>query len=273
MPSQGVIEQTKEPLTVTTLIQHLHRCGVEEGQTILVHLAMSKLGWMVGGAEAVVQALIGALGESGTLMMVTHSSDNTDPSAWENPPVPQSWWQPIRDNMPAYDPRTAQTRGVGRVPELFRSWPGTLRSEHPAFSMAARGPNAQFLVSEHALTEDMGHRSPLGKLYQLDGHVLLLGVTHWNNTSLHYAEYQANYPGKRNEKQGSAMMVNGQRKWATYETLETHTDDFGPMGEAFDQAHQITINKINSAEVRLFRQRLVVDFGIQWLEKNRNLQS
>ena len=232
---------------------------------------MSQLGWVVGGAEAVIQALIGAVGISGTIMMVTHSAGNTDPANWENPPVPKSWVQTIRENMPAYDPMTTPTRGIGVVPELFRHWPSTLRSSHPAFWMAARGPNAQFLTEDHCLTEDMGHRSPLGRLYQLDGHVLLLGVTHWNNTSLHYAEFQAEYPGKQNEKIGSAMMVNGERKWVSYEVIETHTDDFGPSGEAFDQHYQIPVHKIYNAEVRLFKQRLVVDFGIQWMAANRDL--
>jgi aminoglycoside N3'-acetyltransferase len=60
----------------------------------------------------------------------------------------------------------------------------TVRSAHPAFSLAALGPNANYLVADHAMTKDAGNHSPLGKLYELDGHVLLLGVEHWNNTSL-----------------------------------------------------------------------------------------
>ena len=161
-------------------------------------MAMSKLGFVIGGAEAVIMALLAAVGESGTIMMVTNSSNNTDPSAWQNPPVPEAWWQPIRDHTPGYNPLTTPTRVMGQVPELFRNWPGTLRSAHPAFSLAALGPNAPYLVADHALEEGSGDRSPLGKLYEIDGHILLLGVDHWNNTSLHLAEFRANYPGKRN---------------------------------------------------------------------------
>jgi aminoglycoside 3-N-acetyltransferase len=162
---------------------------------------------------------------------------------------------------------------MGVVPELFRTWPGAVRSAHPALSLAALGPRAEYLVADHALNEDTGDRSPLGKLYELDGHVLLLGVDHWNNTSLHLAEFRANYPGKRNLRTGSAMLVNGQRQWVPYETLDTDASDFREMGTAFDRAHNIAVQQIGGAQVRFFRQRPLVDFAVEWMEKNRELCS
>jgi aminoglycoside 3-N-acetyltransferase len=178
----------------------------------------------------------------------------------------------IRDHTPAYNPLTTPTEGMGRVPELFRTWPGAVRSAHPAFSLAALGPKADYLVADHALNEDAGDCSPLGKLYELDGHVLLLGVDHWNNTSLHLAEFRANYPGKRTIATGSALLVDGRRQWVTYETPETDSDDFGEIGDAFDAAHNIAIRHINEAQVRFFRQRLVVDFAVAWMEQHRDLR-
>ena len=240
---------------------------------MLVHMAMSKLGWVVGGAEAMILALLAAVGDTGTIMMVTHSSDNTDPCQWQHPPVPEAWWQTIRDHTPAYNPLTTPTRGMGVVPELFRTWPGSVRSAHPAFSLAALGPEAEDLVADHALEEDTGDRSPLGKLYELDGHVLLLGVGHGNNTSLHLAEHRAEYAGKRNLRTGSAVLVDGQRQWLAYETLDTNPDDFCQIGAAFDSAHNIAVQQINGAEVRFFRQRLVVDFAIAWMKQHRTARA
>lgn len=271
MSEQSPIDRSAAPLTVASLTEGLRGCGLAEGQTVLVHMAMSKLGWIIGGAEAVILALLAAVDDSGTIMMVTNSNNNTDPWEWQHPPVPEQWWQTIRDHTPAYNPQTTPTRGVGVVPELFRTWPGAVRSSHPAFSFAARGPNADHLVADHALTEDWGDRSPLGKLYELDGHVLLLGVDHWNNTSLHLAEFRADYPGKRNLRTGSAMLVDGERQWVTYETVNSDPDDFGDIGTAFDAAHEIAVQRISGAEVRFFRQRLVVDFAVQWMEEHRDL--
>lgn len=270
MSEKDTIEQSASPLTVASLTENLQMCGLAEGQTVIVHMAMSKLGWIIGGAEAVILALLAAVGESGTIMMVTNSSNNTDPSEWQNPPVPEDWWPTIRDHTPAYNPLTTPTRGMGVVPELFRTWPGTIRSAHPAFSLAARGPNAAYLMADHALDEEFGEHSPLAKLYELDGHVLLLGVEHWNNTSLHLAEYRANYPGKRTLPAASAMLVDGQRRWVSYEPIDINTDDFGEIGNAFDAAHQITVQKINQAEVRFFRQCPAVDFAVAWMERHRD---
>lgn len=259
------------PLTVGSFAEKLRACGVAEGQTVLVHMAMSKLVYIIGGAEAVIYGLMAAVGESGTIMMPTNSSDNTDPSEWQYPPVPEAWWQTIRDNTPPYNPRTTATRQMGAVPELFRTFPGVIRSSHPAFSMAAYGPNAQYLTTDHSLTDDIGDQSPVGKLYELDGHVLLLGVDHWNNTSLHLAEFRANFPGKRTLRTGSSMLVDGRQQWVFYDTMDTYADDFREIGAAFDAAHGITLQHINNAQVRFFRQRSLVDFAVQWMEQHRDL--
>lgn len=270
MSEELLIARTEMPLTAESLAENLRRCGLAEGQTVIVHLAMSKLGWVVGGAEAVIMGLLAAVGSSGTIMMVTNNGSNTDPAEWHYPPVPESWWQLIRDHTPAYNPQTTPTRGMGVVPELFRTWPRAIRSGHPGFSLAALGPNAAFLTADHALEEDAGDRSPLGRLYELDGYVLLLGVEHWNNTSLHLAEFRANYRGKRHLRSGCAMLVDGVRQWVEYDTLKTESDDFGAIGAAFDTAQQIPIQHIQAAEVRFFRQRLLVDFASRWMEENRD---
>jgi aminoglycoside 3-N-acetyltransferase len=99
--------------------------------------------------------------------------------------------------------------------------------------------------------------------------VLLIGVDHRNNTSLHLSEYRADYPGKRYVPTGSAMLVDGKRQWVCYDELGGAPDDFGEVGAAFDAAHNIAIQHINQAEVRFFRQRLLVDFAVEWMELNR----
>jgi aminoglycoside 3-N-acetyltransferase len=272
MSEAEVIQRTETPLTVASLSAGLRECGLAPGQTVLVHLAMSKLGWVVGGAEAVILAMLDAVGEDGTIMMPAYSNNNTDPSEWEDPPVPEDWWPILREHTPAYDPRTTPSRGLGVVPELFRTWPGSVRSDHPAFSLAAHGPNAECLVAGHALPEDSGDHSPLGRLYDLDGYVLLLGVDHFNNSSLHLAEFRADYPGKHNLHTGSAVLVDGERQWVSYDTLVTDSDDFGDIGDAFEHDHGVGIQHINDAEVRFFRQRPLVDFAVAWMERTRGFR-
>ena len=177
-----MIARTPEPRTVKSLSRDLRALGVRPGSTLVVHSSLSAIGWVAGGPTAVILALLDALGPDGTLVMPAHSGDWSDPAEWQNPPVPESWWETIRRERPAWDLGTAPTRNLGRIAELFRTWPGTMRSGDPVVSFAALGPHAGRITDAHT-TE----WSPLERIYELDGDVLLLGVGHDRNTSLHLA--------------------------------------------------------------------------------------
>ena len=202
-------------------------------------------------------------------MMPTHTTENTDPSGWESPAIPKDWWPVIRASMPAFDPRLTPTRQMGRVAELFRTYPGVKRSSHPIGSFAALGPNAGLLTETHPLEGEFGDASPLGKLYKLDGYILLLGVGHSNNTSLHLAEHRAAFPGKRYMEEGTAMFVKGERQWVTFQSLDWESDDFKALGDAYEKAHGVQRGRVGRAEVRLLKQRPLVDWAVKWLEENR----
>ncbi|MBP3963858.1 aminoglycoside N(3)-acetyltransferase [Paenibacillus lignilyticus] len=267
-----IINETERPLTRTSIAQALRHIGVQEGMTLLVHSSLKSFNrWIVGGAEAVVLGLEDALGEDGTLVMPTHSSDLSEPSVWANPPVPQDWWQTIRDETPAFSPDLTVTRGMGQLVECFRKQNGTLRSGHPQVSFAARGPKAAFITAGHSLAFGLGEQSPLAKLYECGAYVLLLGVGHGNNTSLHLAEYRTSYPGKSEITQGAPIAMDGVREWVTFTDININSDDFAELGAAFD-AHAGASMKsgfLGDAEVKLMPQRELVDFGISRLASFR----
>ena len=112
----------------------LERLGVYNGQILMVHTSLSALGFVCGGAQTVIEALMEAVGPDGTLMMPTQSWKNLDPTAGVHWEEPEQWWDLIRQNWPAYDKRITPTNTMGAVAEMFRSLPGTLRSDHPARS-------------------------------------------------------------------------------------------------------------------------------------------
>lgn len=269
MPEIDTIFPDSLPLTVESLSDQFAACGLAAGQTVLVHTRMSALGWVAGGAAAIIHALLRVLTPSGTLMMPAFSPDNTDPANWRNPPVPEHWWPIIRQHTPPYDPLTTPTFGVGKVPEMFRRWPGVVRSMNPDASFAAIGPNADYLTANHTSLERLfDDASPVGKLYELDGYVFLLGPDHSKNTSLHLAEYRADFP-KKYIAEGTAMMVNGRRKWVTYEMMDLNDEDFSVIGDAYEEAYHIPRRKVGRAEVRFMKQGPLVDFAVEWMNKHR----
>ena len=252
------------------ILKALEAVGVQPGQTIMVHTSLSALGFVCGGAQVVIEALLEAVGKDGTLMMPTQSWKNLDPTAGVHWQEPEEWWQIIRDNWPAYDKAITPTNTMGAVAEMFRRWPGALRSDHPARSVAALGKHAEYLTQDHDLSDIFGETSPVGKLYALDGYVLLIGVGYDKNTSLHLADVRADYPGKHMVTEHSAVLEDGNRVWKSYETLYVDGEDFTQIGEAFEAQHRGAKAPRGNSRIDRMKQRELVDFAVEWIEKHRN---
>ena len=267
---KDTIAAVEQPATVSSLCDDLRRLGVHEGEVLIVHSSLSRLGWVAGGPQAVVQALLATVSPTGTIVMPTHTAHLTDPARWANPPVPAEWVEIIRSEMPAFDRDLTPTREMGAVVECFRHHPRTLRSDHPTESFAANGPMASRIIDRHPLTPALGEGSPLQHLYDLDASVLLLGVDHANNTSLHLAEYRAEWQGKHTYTEGVPMMVDGERRWVQFEDLAIDADDFETLGEAFAATGQEQRGPMGGGIGRHFSMRAAVDFGVDWLSTNRH---
>ncbi len=271
MSEAEVIQGTDFPATRSSIAADLARLGMLPGMTVLVHSSLHSLGWVCGGAHAVVLALLDVLGDDGTLVMPTHTSALSDPVFWCNPPVPTNWWTTIREEMPAYDPEVTPTLMMGCIPELFRTWPGTVRSLHPQYSFAAHGPRSREVTDRHQFNFGLGDGSPLGRLYELDAHVLLLGVGHDRNTSLHLAEQRMNPVLNKRISNGAPVLRDGRRLWVPIEDYELSSHDFAAVGQQFSLRANNSWQSglIAAASSELFSQRQLVDFATPWFEKNR----
>ena len=272
MGEKEIIRRTGEtPISQGRLEEDLRSLGVEPGVCIIVHSSLSSCGWVCGGAHALVLALEEVVRPWGLLVMPTHSGHLSDPAGWQHPPVPEQWWEPIRETMPAYDPDLTPSRGVGVVPELFRKQADVVRSAHPQLSFAVWGEDAVEMAAGHEPDYSLGEGSPLAKIYKRDGYVLLIGAGYESNTSFHLAEYRASFPKKREIEAGAPVMIDGHRRWKLFRDIDINSDDFGEIGKAFEKRYgdEISIGKVGLATARLFRQRLCVDFAVHWLERHR----
>lgn len=272
MPSrlEQLIRTTEQPATVRSLRRELEALGVTPGATLALHSSLSSLGFVVGGAVAVILALEDALGPRGTLAMPTHTGDLDDPGEWENPPVPRSWLETMRADFPAFDAALTPTYNMGVIPECFRKQRGSLRSNHPVASWAARGPNAAFIGSEHELAMAQGEGSPLARLYELDAHVLLLGVDYGNNTCFHLAEYRCRHAARHPSRPRVACSVEGRASWVSYDDIEWQSDDFLGLGHDFErESGVVRMGPIARARAKLFPLRAAVDYAVDWMNRNR----
>ena len=150
----------------------LHTLGVEEGGILLVHTSYRAVRPVDGGPLGLIAALRGALGPSGTLVMPSWGASDDEP----------------------FDPAVAETSGgLGVVPRLFWKQPEVKRSDH-VHAFAAVGPAADDLLRDPLPLPPHIRESPVGRVWEADGQVLLLGVNHDANTTIHLAELLAGAP-------------------------------------------------------------------------------
>jgi aminoglycoside 3-N-acetyltransferase len=267
MSEQRTIELTTIMNSIDSIYNDLLKLGVRNGDILLVHSSLSSLGWVCGGAQALLMALKQAVGETGTIVMPAHSGEISDPAEWSNPPVPKEWIEKIYESMPAFDVDLSPTRGMGRIAELFRTLPESIRSNHPQVSFSASGKYAKVIIDNHQLTPQFGMNTPLGKLYELNAKVLLLGVNYDSCTSFHLAEaLNEKMPRK---KMGAAIQENNKRYWKWFEDYAYIDEDFEKIGKKFDETNNVILGKVGNSNCRIFNIKAGVDFAGKWLEKNR----
>ncbi len=158
----------KARVTRADLVAGIRALGVAPGDLLQVHSSLSRLGYVEGGADAVVDALLEVVGPEGTLMVPTFNHGAAD----------------------IYDPRTTPSTN-GAVTEALRKRPEARRSVHATHPYAAIGPLAEVLTAGHLEVDTFDRASPLGKLADRGGWVLLLGVGMRANTSAHIGEWMA----------------------------------------------------------------------------------
>lgn len=259
------------PVIGTELVADLRRLGVREGGVLLVHASLASLGWVVGGEQTVVTALEEAVGPAGTLVMPSQSWQLCDPAYLRDPRIGEPSWDRVRAALPVYDPAWTPTRSMGAVVEALRTQPGTLRSAHPHRSFVARGPAAAAIVARHDLDDPVGEGSPLAVVDWLDGQVLLLGVGHDKNTSLHLAEARSGLHLPR-VANGAPLLVDGERRWVTFDEPAAGDADFLAVGAAFAASGGQRTGTVGEADAALMRQPELVAFAARWFAGNRQAE-
>ena len=157
--------EPKEMVSKAQLIAELKKLGLESGMDVMVHSSLSAIGYVEGGADTVVDALLSVIGKRGTLM------------------------------MPSFNHRAAQVYNVmttpttsGAIPDALWRRAAAVRSDHPTHAVAAIGPRAADYCRDHWATGIWAEDSPIGRLVHGGGYILALGVTHYTSTAYHVAE-------------------------------------------------------------------------------------
>jgi len=215
------------------LVEQLRALGVTPGGVLVVHTAFSKVGPLDGGPRGLIDALGAALGPNGTLVMPSMSDDDEQP----------------------FSPAASPCAGMGAVADTFWRLPGVMRSDSP-HAFAAAGPRAAEITAPHPVDVPHGPDSPVGRALALDGQVLLLGVGHDANTTIHLAEILA---GVRYRLPAHATVLRGGRPLRVdYRENDCCCARFALVDGWLEAEGRQRRGRIGNAEARLARARDVV---------------
>jgi aminoglycoside N3'-acetyltransferase len=225
-----MIEGMSEPLAPDAVVRQLHDLGVEPGSVLLVHTAFSKVAPVDGGPAGLIAALRESVGPQGTLVMPSMTDDDDEP----------------------FDPATSSCRWLGVVADTFWRTAGVDRSDSP-HAFAATGPHAARILAPHPVDFPHGPDSPVGRVLELDGRVLLLGVGHSENTTIHLAEALA---GVRYRRRAHATVRELGR--VGYGEIDHCCERFALVDGWLDERRQRR-GLVGHADARFVRSRDVVD--------------
>jgi aminoglycoside 3-N-acetyltransferase len=243
--------------TAASLTRDLRALPFPEGAVVLVHSSFKALGRVDGGPAAVVAALRAAAGPGGTIAVPTFTNDLIDPYTWPTPPSPAER-ERILATMPTFDPARSPSHKMGAVAETLRQTPGTIRSTHPVTSWAAIGPLAEALTRDVSLDDPEGTDGVVGRAWARDGWVLLLGVDHDADTTIHLAESRLEMPHLLElPDRFPEDRPDGTRVWRPVRKTTKCSDGFVAIGPALE--HVVVRGTVGDAPAQLLRSRAIVD--------------
>ncbi|MEX2319531.1 MAG: AAC(3) family N-acetyltransferase [Bauldia sp.] len=261
------------PIPVADLLADLRRLGVRDGDLLMVHASLRKIGPVEGGATGVLDALDAAVGSNGALLMILGAVVDHE---WVNQ-RPEAERAALLANEAPYDPLASPVLPeVGYLAEAFRMRPGTIVTDNPSGRFAARGGRAAELLRDAPWDDYYGPGSPLDRLCRAGGRVLRLGANPDTTTVLHYAEYLADVPGKRRVRRHYRVTGPNGPETRSVECLD---DEFGIVDWDGDDYFALILKayldegrglhgRVGNADAKLIEAKDIVDFGARWMSEN-----
>ena len=235
-----------DSLNPKTLTQNFLELGVKPGGVLLVHTSFSKIKPIEGGPLGLISALRSALGLDGTLVMPSMSYDDDHPFDKAKSPCPE----------------------MGIVADTFWRLPGVLRSDNN-HAFAAVGRLAEKIVAPHPMDVPHGLASPVGRVYEMDGQVLLLGVDHGSNTTIHLCENLAGVRYRRAKY--ITVLKDGQPTRFDYREIDHCCQNFALVDGWLDEKQNQRHGRIGNGETRLMRSRDIVNVVTSHLKQDETI--
>jgi aminoglycoside 3-N-acetyltransferase len=184
-------------ITPDELTQGLLQLGLKEGDSVMVHASLEKIGTVDGGAAMVIHRLLRVIGDNGTLLMPTFTSISRHGQNHDNFSAPNCWCDGKEERHVPFIPELQPDKQLGAIPHRLCSWPRSRRSKHPGYSFVAVGNHADEVVSELRLDDPL---LPIKKLLKYNPNIVLVGVDLTAATAIHLARVGKSSMGGLDER-------------------------------------------------------------------------
>lgn len=169
------LKKIANKFTLKDLIIDLKKFGIKQGDVVFVHSSLKSIGYVEGGPDTVINAFLKVIGDTGTLVIPTYSNKGT-------------MYGTCIDKNYIFDKWKKKTN-LGAIPSAFLKYKELFRSIHPTHSVSAIGRFAKEITDSHFIgNKTYGENSPWGKLIELNGKILGIGVSLHVNAQYHYLE-------------------------------------------------------------------------------------
>ncbi|WP_112135417.1 aminoglycoside 3-N-acetyltransferase [Glycomyces dulcitolivorans] len=258
-------------VTRSRLAADLRRLGLGDADSVMVHAAFSRVGTVLGGPDALIDAVLDATGPGGTLL--SYQDWEVGAEIWDDD---GRVLDVFRDEVPPYDPATARSaRYIGLLAATVGTRKGVRRSGNPGACVAALGARAEELTADHPLDYGYGEDSPFARLAAAGGRVLMVGAPLDTMTLLHHAEHLADLPGKRVIHPEYPLATPHGTVWRTVEEFDTDDpvvtgppeDYFGSIVEDYLATGAGRRGKVGEADSVLVDAAGILPFAVAWLEE------
>lgn len=241
------------------------KLDIKKNDKIIVHAALKDFGFILNGAQDIIDPLLSLIGKDGTLLCSSNTGVCTDPKYWLNPKIKN--YNKARKYLKPFDINLTLPHNRGIIATTFMNYNRVYRSNHPLRSIMAIGKNARYFTKEHKLHDPDGVNSPLYKLYKKNGLALLIGVDLSSCSAIHVAENIADvkYLYKNNCR---VLIKNNKKKKFVKLKKISFALNFNRIQNQLEKLHYVKTIKFKSVNISIVKIKESIDYAVQILKKN-----